>query len=49
LPPTNAECYFCKAKITGGLFAGELAKKAAALGLKGSVFPSVQKALEAAW
>ncbi|MCF8365284.1 MAG: bifunctional folylpolyglutamate synthase/dihydrofolate synthase [Bacteroidales bacterium] len=48
LLPKQAAYYFCKADIPRGLPAGELAEKALPFGLTGNVFPSVQKALEAA-
>lgn len=48
LLPAEAAYYFCKANIPRGLPAVELASKAAAFGLNGSVFSSVQNALEAA-
>jgi dihydrofolate synthase / folylpolyglutamate synthase len=46
--PQNATYYFCKANITRGLDAQELAEKAAILGLKGKTYPSVKRALAAA-
>jgi dihydrofolate synthase/folylpolyglutamate synthase len=48
LMPANAVYYFCKADIPRGLPAGELQERAAAAGLQGSSYPSVQKAFEAA-
>ncbi|MEG2178699.1 MAG: folylpolyglutamate synthase/dihydrofolate synthase family protein [Bacteroidales bacterium] len=46
--PIHASYYFCKADIPRGLEAELLAKKAMEKGLKGKVYSSVKKALEAA-
>ena len=46
--PENAVYYFSKADIPRGLPAGELKRKAQAYGLKGDVYPSVQKAYQTA-
>lgn len=46
--PRNATYYFCKADIPRGLDAKELRERALAKGLRGSAFPSVSAALEAA-
>ncbi len=48
LLPDYADYYFCKADIPRGLDAEILAEKARAIGLKGSVYPSVRQAYEAA-
>lgn len=48
LLPDYADYYFCKADIPRGLDAEILAEKARATGLKGSVYPSVRQAYEAA-
>ena len=46
--PKNAVYYFAKANIPRGLPAGELQRKAQTYGLKGNVYPSVQKAYQTA-
>ena len=48
LLPVNAEYYFCRANIPRALDATELAKQAAAMGLKGKPFFTVAEALQAA-
>ncbi|MCK5856758.1 MAG: bifunctional folylpolyglutamate synthase/dihydrofolate synthase [Bacteroidales bacterium] len=48
LLPKNAEYYFCKADIPRGLPVEELASKANSIGLKGSAYTSVNKALSIA-
>lgn len=48
LLPKQARYYFCKADIPRGLPAEELEKSATKSGLKGTVFPSVKLAFEAA-
>lgn len=46
--PADASYYFCKADIPRGMEAAKLAELAAAKGLKGEVYNSVQEALAAA-
>jgi len=46
--PKDATYYYCKADIPRGLDAGELAKLAGELALKGNIYPSVADALKAA-
>jgi dihydrofolate synthase / folylpolyglutamate synthase len=48
LLPKEAQYYFCKAKIPRALEATELANQAEVLGLRGSVYNSVNEALIAA-
>jgi dihydrofolate synthase / folylpolyglutamate synthase len=48
LLPVNATYYFCKPDIPRGLDAMVLREQAANFKLKGSIFPSVKKALDAA-
>lgn len=48
LLPQQATYYFCKADIPRGLEASELQQRARAIGLHGSVFPSVKAALAVA-
>ena len=48
LLPVNATWYFCKPAIPRGLEATILQEKALQAGLRGSVYPSVKKALQAA-
>ena len=47
--PEDATYYFCKADIPRGLEAIKLKSEAIAFNLKGEVYPSVRKALDAAW
>jgi dihydrofolate synthase/folylpolyglutamate synthase len=48
LLPKKAVYYFCKANIPRALDAHELAMQAVAAGLKGTIYPSVKKALASA-
>lgn len=48
LLPKKATYYFCRANLPRSMDAGELAKKAGKIGLKGKIYGSVKKALKAA-